>query len=321
MSAPVFVVSTGRCGSTMISDMVREHPRMLSVSEFLSGMGAKVLRRGRFSGEQAFRMMNTCRPAIQAILRSGLQPAEFLYPLGSPDARYGPEDVPPILAVTLPHLTDDHERLWDELSSVLRKRERARLADHYRFTFQWLADRYHKTVWIERSGASLLRTPLLARRFPEARFVHVFRDGRDTAISMQRHINFRSMAMLLKKLRGLRLDPFSPFNWPGTSPWIPFVRNRRARRFSVEEFRRTQVDLPTFGWMWSGMIERGVRYLDRLPPDRVLTLRFESVLASPEEEMARFARVRGAGVRGPRLAETDLWGGPREAACLDPASA
>jgi fatty acid desaturase len=32
--APLFVVGTGRCGSTMLSDLLREHDRVLSLSEF-----------------------------------------------------------------------------------------------------------------------------------------------------------------------------------------------------------------------------------------------------------------------------------------------
>ena len=33
--APVFVVGTGRCGSTMLSNMLRIHPEVLSLSEFM----------------------------------------------------------------------------------------------------------------------------------------------------------------------------------------------------------------------------------------------------------------------------------------------
>lgn len=32
---PVFIVGTGRCGSTMLSNMLRKHPDVLSLSEFL----------------------------------------------------------------------------------------------------------------------------------------------------------------------------------------------------------------------------------------------------------------------------------------------
>ena len=36
MSVPTFVVGAGRCGPTMLSNMLREHPDILSLSEFLS---------------------------------------------------------------------------------------------------------------------------------------------------------------------------------------------------------------------------------------------------------------------------------------------
>ena len=42
------------------------------------------------------------------------------------------------------------------------------------------------------------------------------------------------------------------------------------------------------------MIERGTEYLNALPADRVLAMRFESIIASPEEEMSRFINFLGA---------------------------
>ena len=38
MSTPTFIVGTGRCGSTMLSNMLREHPKVLSLSEFLPSL-------------------------------------------------------------------------------------------------------------------------------------------------------------------------------------------------------------------------------------------------------------------------------------------
>ncbi len=289
---PVFIVGTGRCGSTMLSNMVRMHPRLLSVSEFFSALAAGALRNRRMDGKRAFRLLNTPRPAGRAFLGSGLRIDEFLYPLG-PRARYSPEKVPPIMCTTLPHLTDDHEALWDELASALRLRRRHRLTSHYRFVFEWLADRFGKSVWLERSGGSLLLVPALARHYPDARFVHIFRDGRDTAISMHGHHAFRAMALTALATRRLGLDPFRPVNWPGTSPWIPAVARLKFRFFSAERYLRTNIKLPVFGWLWSNMIERGTAYLSALPPDRVLSLRFESMLASPQEETRRFIEFVG----------------------------
>jgi hypothetical protein len=292
MAGPVFIVSTGRCGSTMLSNMVKRHPDLLSISEFFAALSTQAFRGGAMSGEAMFHRLNTLSPGGRALLGNGLIVDEFLYPLG-PGARYAPTEVPPILCTTLPHLTDEHEQLWDELAGVLKARGEAAPAQHYRFVFDWLAERFGTKLWLERSGASLLFVPTLARLFPDARFVHICRDGRETALSMHRHHYFRLRVEAAERLRRIGVDPFSPFNLPGTSPWMPALEWLHFRFFNPERYRRTEIALAAFGWFWSGMIERGAGYLDALPQSRVLSLRYESLLSSPREELTRFIRFVG----------------------------
>lgn len=291
-AAPVFIVSTGRCGSTMLSNMVRRHPDLLSLSEFWPVMSSSALRGDRLTGEQVYRRLGVLPPAGRALMKNDLIIDEFLYPLGE-GARYRPEEVPPILCVTLPHLTDDHERLWDEFAPVVRSRGEDSLGNHYRFVFEWLARRFGKRAWIERSGASLLFVPTLAHLFPDARFVHIYRDGRDTAMSMQGHHFFRVRVQAAWLMRKLGLDPFHPNNWVGTSPWLPAFERVRFRLFSRRLYDRIRFPLEAFGRFWSGMIEQGVRYLEELPPERVLSMRFETAVESPREEMRRFIEFVG----------------------------
>lgn len=291
-AAPVFIVSTGRCGSTMLSNMVRRHPDLLSLSEFWPVMSSSALRGDRLTGEQVYRRLGVLPPAGRALMKNDLIIDEFLYPLGE-GARYRPEEVPPILCVTLPHLTDDHERLWDEFAPVVRSRGEDSLGNHYRFVFEWLARRFGKRVWIERSGASLLFVPTLAHLFPDARFVHIYRDGRDTAMSMQGHHFFRVRVQAAWLMRKLGLDPFHPNNWVGTSPWLPAFERVRFRLFSRRLYDRIRFPPEAFGRFWSGMIEQGVRYLEELPPERVLSMRFETAVESPREEMRRFIEFVG----------------------------
>lgn len=293
MTAPTFIVSTGRCGSTMLSNMVRMHPEILSVSEFLTSLASRALRGRSMTGEAVFQRLNTLSPAGRALLGNGLFIDEFLYRLG-PDARYRADEVPAIMCATLPHLTDDPEPLWDHLAAALRSRGEDSLAAHYRFAFEWLADHFGKRAWIERSGASLLFVPELNRLFPDARFVHVFRDGRDTAMSMHGHHFFRLRIEAAELLRMFGFDPFHPANWLGTSPWMPFFERWRFRFFSADRYRRANIRLESAGWFWSRMIERGTEYLNALPADRVLAMRFESIVASPEQEMTRFIDFVGA---------------------------
>ena len=121
MTDPVFIVSTGRRGSTMLSNMVKLHPDLLSVSEFFTALTSRVFRGRRPTGETVFRRLNTLSPGGKALLTNGLIVDEFLYPIG-PEARYALGDVPSIMCTTLPHLTDDPEGLWDDFAAALRVR-------------------------------------------------------------------------------------------------------------------------------------------------------------------------------------------------------
>ena len=295
MASPVFIVSTGRCGSTMLSNMVRMHPKILSVSEFFVYVAKGAFRDKKVSGRVAYRRLNKPGAIVRSLLKHELPTEGVLYKYG-PEARYAPEETPPILCTTLPHLTDNPEQLWDELGPLVRVRGKNTLCSHYRFVFEWLAERFGKNVWLERSGGSLLLTHELARNFPDARFVHIYRDGRDTAMSMYGHHPFRVYALGAQKLHNFGIDPFHLVNWTGAKRWIGWIHivsNLYFRLFSMDRILNAKIELPVFGWIWSNMIERGVEYLNALPEERVLSMRFETVLASPKEEMNRFIEFVG----------------------------
>ena len=47
---PVIVLSSGRCGSTMLSDMLNLHPDILSISEFFTFHSMALFSRWRMTG-------------------------------------------------------------------------------------------------------------------------------------------------------------------------------------------------------------------------------------------------------------------------------
>ena len=171
--APVFVVSTGRCGSTLLSSKIRLHPQILSVSEFFAYLGPGGVRAPRVSGEAAFRRLNTPRPPCGR--SSQTRPSASCCIRSVPGRRYGVDDLPPIMCTALPHLTCEHEQLSDELGPALRARRRHRLTDHYRFVLEWLRSRFGRRVVGRAEGRGALPVaPVPARHFPDARFVYVY---------------------------------------------------------------------------------------------------------------------------------------------------
>lgn len=285
MASPIFIVSTGRCGSTLLSNIVRQHPQIASISEFFTSLSSIAFRGKTLTGPAIANRLATLSPAGKALHANAIFVDEFLYPLA--EGRYSATEVPPILCTTLPHLADQPDALWDELRTALEQRPASSVAEHYRFVFDWLTSRLGRTVWFERSGASLNWVVTLADWFPDARFIHIHRDGRDTALSMQKHPYFRLRTEAAERMRSFGMDPFSPFNSPGTSPWIPFFERLRFSTFSKTQYDRIKLPLAAFGRFWSAMICLGLKHLGPLGEDRLLSMSYETLVESPRSELEK----------------------------------
>jgi hypothetical protein len=162
VSVPTFIVGTGRCGSTMLSNMLREHPQLLSLSEFYGilvdggGRTAAIFSGLPMDGRQFWSMIAEIAPFTSFCLRRRIPCAEWLYPSDAPGARFSSQTgVPAILVTTLPHLTDDHDALFDILHEEVIGWPRAPLGAQCERLFGWLTTHFHKRLWIERSGAGL----------------------------------------------------------------------------------------------------------------------------------------------------------------------
>ena len=283
--SPVLVLSTGRCGSTMISDVLNLHPDVLSLSEVFSLLGPLALFRKRLSGRAMWALCSRQNPALRVLLSADTIASEILYPFDDPHARYTTRNVPPILCAMLPHLTPDYENLYDDLEPVVRARPRAALAEQYRHLFEWLREHFERRVWVERSGGSLLSVPKLRRLFPEARVVHVYRDGRDTALSMSRHPAFQIMLATLDKLQRMGLKPLQ--NTAEAGPVGSLLGLLFLRLVNPAKMIRREFDLAKYGGLWSQMILRGQQLLAALPPEQVLALRYEDVLQNPRDKLRK----------------------------------
>ena len=298
---PVLVLSSGRCGSTMLSDILNRHPDILSLSEFFTYVYvARWIRHPDLTGDRMWRILS--KPTMVHRTLLGRQVDEVLYPFDDPRARFTPHSLPPILGVALPHLTERHESLFEELEPVVRAQPRQSPAEHFRHLFGWLSERFGAKVWIERSGASIGYAGALLRTFPEARAIHLFRDGRDVALSMRAHHATRRSLQFVRRFESLGVDVAGLLREEHT-PWA--VRLRVALGAAVTMLLPEKLEhdppLPEFGRLWSMTIEVGCRMLDQLPPERRLDVRFEDLQTDPEGQLRRLVRFIG-----PRL-ELDGW--------------
>jgi hypothetical protein len=293
VSAPVLVLGTGRCGSTLVSELVRTHPTVLSVSELFSFVTDLGLRIGRafpaepLTGSAFWEILAAPQPRQSLLLQHGLQMDEVIYPWGV--GRFTAEaGVPPILQALLPHLApDDPDALFDALRGPMCARGEAPVAEHFRAFFGWLQVRFGKRSWAERSGGSLRIAHRLLAAFPEAKVLHLVRDGRNTALSMSRHVGFRMALISAQQLEFLGVDPYESDDRSEEGDLTDDLAALLPERFSHAAFEAFDLPAVMCGHYWSGEIVEGIRALSALPTDRLLTLRYEDLLEQPASTIRR----------------------------------
>ncbi len=295
-----FIVGTGRCGSTLLSRMLGEHPEVLSLFEFFTGLDWS----RRFSSDPidgpAFRRLVTAeQPFVTAVLRRGYEVAEITYPFNEsvddpvddPGERSNraagryrrDEPLPWILVSMLPRLTEDPDTLFEQLVEYLDAAPPSAPVAHYRRMFEWLGERCGRRHWIERSGSSVEYAHELARLFPNARFVHLHRDGGETALSMREHHAYRLPICLLYDAP---LDDGTPISALGTID----VAAPPSGDDPITRILESRPPAQYFGRYWNDQVVKGMSGLNDLPAERVLSVPFERLVAEPARWLERIAR-------------------------------
>jgi len=163
----LFIIGTGRCGSTMVQEVLARHPDVGFVSNVDSRF-PRLKSRGRFNNS-----LYQLTP-----LKYTQRDRRRLLGLGEPgEAHFGPSEayrilereVSPIMSARYRDLTGDDLTPW--LERRLRRFFEERIDAQKKAVF------LHKFTGWPRAG-------FLHRAFPQAKFLHVVRDGRAVANSL-----------------------------------------------------------------------------------------------------------------------------------------
>ena len=298
------VLSTGRCGSTTVSNIVRAHPMALSVSELFSGLRDYDLSERELTGAEFWAMLSTSNPVDVAILRCQVNLEEMLYPAFDPrpgaDRFTWVTGLPPLMQACVPHLTERPDDLYAALESATPEQPRRLLSEHLWWLFSMLAGGRRPAVVVERSGGSLAYASALLTLFPQARVVHLYRDGRECAVSMSRHARYRLAMIQAALTTRLGFDPYTPAGRDPAAasaervtevPGDEELTHLLPGRIDQAHYERYQVPLSRYGGMWTKMIAAG---LAELPdPARVLALDYADLVARPEEHIGRLLDFLG----------------------------
>src|SRR5262249_55256631 len=215
------------------SDMLLQHPDLLSLSEFFAVIQPGAFPPGSIGGQELWELLSRPRRRFTLMLRLGISFDEVIWEPGDSTRFTAETGVPPLLLVPRPHRTDAPGALYDEREGWVPPLPAAPAEAQYGRLFDWLCGRLGRTTWVERSGSSLGWLEDLLRRFPHARFLHMYRDGRDCAISMSTHNAYKLTVVSRQLYRRLGVDPFisdeAPVGAvpPALSPFMPETFDRQ----------------------------------------------------------------------------------------------
>ena len=287
-----FVLSSGRSGSTMLSDILASHPEIASLSEFFTFLGTRSLLPGRVSGARYWQRLSRQTPLYRQLFTAETAPREFLY--AGRGRRFPHDNVPPILATTLPHLTDRPDALFDALARTVPLQPRQTMPDHHRALFAHLARETGARLWVERSGLSLMQARVLRQGFPEAKFVFLHRDGRDVALSLRDFIPARLIVWSWYLFRKLGANPIAISAPTGASRKLWLFERLFTPVFPIARALATPPPLAACAGFWSEMVLSALPEYHALPPERRMLLGYETLCADPAREIARLVRFLGA---------------------------
>ncbi|MGA4837767.1 sulfotransferase family protein [Streptomyces sp. G45] len=293
MRTLTFVVGTGRSGSTALSGIVNAHPDVLSLNELLSSVQSRGFPEGHLAGPEFWRLLADPNPLFERMIRSGAPMPEFVYPRRPGRFATDTTGIPALSLMVLPHLTDDPDGLFDELAQQVPRWPRRTAPAHYEALFALLCARFGRTAVVERSGYSSDRVPLLRAAFPQARFVHLVRNGPDCALSMSRHTGYRLIHLLRQICARTGAERVEDLTQDQVRSLPPELSGLLADRFDPALVLDSDLPLTGFGALWSELVTRGVDHLSRVPAEKRTTLAYENLLDEPREELTRLADFIG----------------------------
>lgn len=285
--SPVFIVGTGRCGSTLMSNLINLHPDILSLSEVFVSFPHDSLYHRKLDGERFWRMLSDTSPVLRKVINPVRSPVEFTYPF-TDDSPWTMADLPACMYMTLPHFTDDPDHVYRNMEAPIRERPTAPLEDQYRFWFDWMTKNQGKQMWMERTGNSITMVKALHRLFPDAKFVHIHRDGREVAMSIQKFMPLRLFLHMWKRLRYLGVDLLkTPFRY-ADSFWIANFAPYFVDHIPADRLLDMEPDLEDVGKFWSAMITGGMKDLARVPTAQQYEMTYTDLINNPRETLDGF---------------------------------
>lgn len=294
------ITSSGRCGSTMMSSLLNSHPDILSVSEFIIDVCNLQSRldlafpEEPIDGEEFWQRINLKPHYMNHMLKLGCPYDEMIYPYDQPGSKFNAETgVPAICMTFLPHISNIPDQLYDELEPVLRNQPVKSMKQHYEDLWAWLIKRLDKKVWVERCGTSIVYIEEMLKMWPEARYIHMFRDGRDTCYSMRNHVGFKYVIIAQQLTQYLGVNPFMSTDRSRLEEVPEEYLNLLPENLTKQVLDDWPIPIDLLGNAWSADMAKGFEVFKAFPESRILHVDYDRFCADPESQLRTISEFCG----------------------------
>ncbi|MDT5033698.1 MAG: hypothetical protein QOC94_3869 [Actinoplanes sp.] len=280
------ILSNGRCGSTLLSDLIVEEPETCSVQEFFTSVAPWPRSHAVITGAEYWAMLASPKQELAVLFRLGVPPKEVRY---RENGRWADDmaSVPRVLAITLSKLSDDPDTLFDQLAERVPSFPRQHVALHHQAFMDLLATILGRKRWVERSGGSTQWTTSLLSDHANAKFVYLTRNWADTAKSMQRHSSFQLVQMRVETQARYGVDPFDLV--PG-EPVPAAVEPFLPENLTVEALRERGADVKRYLSLCAFLSSKAEQALSDVPPRELLRMQYEDLLQDPVGQLTELGR-------------------------------
>lgn len=151
----------------------------------------------------------------------------------------------------------------------------------YRSVYSWLMRLSNESElrFCDKTPGNCFIIPFLLQVFPKAQFVHILRDGRDSALSLSKKRWYRAdMAG-----KGVR-DADGYFCGPGKRFWV--------KDEQVDDYEHAD-DLHRCIWLWREYVESAIRGTRQVPETQLLELKYEEFIEEPSKHSRRILDFLG----------------------------
>lgn len=241
-----FIVGTGRCGTTLFRNLLRYHPDVYVPREthwlpiLFHAYGLQKIRHTDF-----FRMLDSVymakgRTALERILLE-----EKL----------------------------DAKEFRRSLAGRLSPSGRDTIAECMNAFYGLVAEPHGASIWGDKTPDYGLCMTMLQTLWPDAKFVHIYRDGRDVAISMKKVLSFRLLVA-----------------W-GINHWYAVAYKKQYE----QHISNAHLDWPIEGFfeLWKSRLTRIFDERDRLGKPCYMGIRYEELLKDPPEILSGVSKFLG----------------------------